>query len=160
MFCPRCATENNEQQKYCRQCGTPLTYVRAALEGHIDKALAQMERASGKSCFIMLTAFVVGILAIFVESSGRSGAALLLLGAMAVAVVIVSIISLINLSDASDYFKKGGDQSSVESNHLAGSLPPAAPTDPLIHEPPPYSAVEETTRILVTPRKTTRSTSE
>lgn len=33
MFCPRCATQNDLAQNYCRQCGQPLSGVRLDLEG-------------------------------------------------------------------------------------------------------------------------------
>ncbi|MBC7929435.1 MAG: zinc ribbon domain-containing protein [Rubrivivax sp.] len=33
MFCPQCSTQNESEQKFCRQCGLPLTAVVNALEG-------------------------------------------------------------------------------------------------------------------------------
>jgi len=43
MFCPRCATENQPEQKYCRRCGQPLTGVQLALEGRVDEAIKTLK---------------------------------------------------------------------------------------------------------------------
>ena len=39
MFCPRCAIENQLEQKFCRRCGQPLAGVQLALEGRVDEAI-------------------------------------------------------------------------------------------------------------------------
>jgi hypothetical protein len=43
MFCPKCATENEVQQGYCRQCGQRLSGVRLALEGSADQSLEKLK---------------------------------------------------------------------------------------------------------------------
>src|SRR5215831_744785 len=43
MFCPRCATENELDQGYCRQCGQSLADVRLALEGSPSESLQKLE---------------------------------------------------------------------------------------------------------------------
>jgi len=43
MFCPRCATENDREQGYCRQCGQRLLGVRLALEGSTDQSLEKLK---------------------------------------------------------------------------------------------------------------------
>jgi len=43
MFCPRCGTENDLKQGYCRQCGQLLTDVRLALQGAATESLAKLK---------------------------------------------------------------------------------------------------------------------
>src|SRR5215510_14810591 len=43
MFCPRCATENELEQGYCRKCGQPLSDVRLALEGAANESLERLK---------------------------------------------------------------------------------------------------------------------
>jgi len=45
MFCPRCATENKKEQKYCRQCGLTLPAIRLALEGRVDEAIQKYKKS-------------------------------------------------------------------------------------------------------------------
>jgi len=45
MICPRCGTENDLEQSYCRQCGLTLSTVRLALEGHLDEAMVKIKHA-------------------------------------------------------------------------------------------------------------------
>lgn len=45
MLCPRCGTENNLEQSYCRQCGLALSIVRLAVEEHADEAWEKMRNA-------------------------------------------------------------------------------------------------------------------
>ncbi|HKY04700.1 MAG TPA: zinc-ribbon domain-containing protein, partial [Blastocatellia bacterium] len=44
MFCPNCGTNNNPEQKYCRQCGQHLAATRIALEGGFDHALDKLKK--------------------------------------------------------------------------------------------------------------------
>lgn len=43
MFCPKCGTENEAQQGYCRQCGQALSGVRLALEGNTERSLEKLK---------------------------------------------------------------------------------------------------------------------
>ena len=45
MFCPRCATQNELEQSYCRQCGQSLDVVHLALEGRAIQSLEQIRRS-------------------------------------------------------------------------------------------------------------------
>jgi len=45
MFCPRCGAQNKQEQKFCRNCGQSLAFVRLALEGKIDEAAAELKRS-------------------------------------------------------------------------------------------------------------------
>src|SRR3712207_6576703 len=45
MFCPQCATENNDGQKFCRQCGLSLLGARFALEGRATDLIRRGKQA-------------------------------------------------------------------------------------------------------------------
>jgi uncharacterized membrane protein YvbJ len=66
MFCPRCGTQNELKQGYCRQCGQALSSVRLAIEGNADQSLkklkASQERINAGSA--VLSVFTVIGLAI------------------------------------------------------------------------------------------------
>ena len=38
MYCPKCATSNTDDTKFCRGCGANLTLVPQALSGHLPEA--------------------------------------------------------------------------------------------------------------------------
>ena len=60
MFCPQCATQNDSQQHYCRECGLPLAGARLALERHLDQTLAEFE--TSRVSFRRARAFLIGAL--------------------------------------------------------------------------------------------------
>ena len=39
MFCPKCATANSDQGKFCRACGTNLETVALALAGQLPPVI-------------------------------------------------------------------------------------------------------------------------
>ena len=39
MFCPKCATQNNEGAKFCRLCGADISLISHAMTGQIPKAI-------------------------------------------------------------------------------------------------------------------------
>lgn len=40
MFCPKCATQNNEGAKFCRSCGSDISLVPQAMTGQIPDLIA------------------------------------------------------------------------------------------------------------------------
>jgi hypothetical protein len=42
MYCPKCSTQNEPQQAYCRQCGQALSGVRLAAEGSAEQSLERL----------------------------------------------------------------------------------------------------------------------
>ena len=40
MFCPKCATQNNEGAKFCRSCGADISLIPRAMTGQIPEAIA------------------------------------------------------------------------------------------------------------------------
>jgi hypothetical protein len=43
MFCPKCATQNADDAKYCRGCGADISLVPQAVTGHLAERLAASE---------------------------------------------------------------------------------------------------------------------
>lgn len=43
MFCPKCATQNADDAKYCRSCGADVSLVPEALTGRLAERLAEGE---------------------------------------------------------------------------------------------------------------------
>jgi zinc-ribbon domain len=43
MFCPKCATQNVDNARFCRACGSDISLVPAALTGRIPQAPAVIE---------------------------------------------------------------------------------------------------------------------
>jgi hypothetical protein len=44
MFCPKCGTQNPENGKFCRSCGTDLGNVSDALTGNLSRPVQIMDR--------------------------------------------------------------------------------------------------------------------
>jgi hypothetical protein len=44
MYCPKCATQNSEDTKFCRGCGAPLSLVSQALTGRISEERSAPKR--------------------------------------------------------------------------------------------------------------------
>ena len=44
MYCPRCATQNAEETKFCRSCGPNLSLVPQALTGQLPEAPSRKRR--------------------------------------------------------------------------------------------------------------------
>ena len=75
MYCPRCNTQNESEQKYCRQCGLPLTSIGLALEGRIDEALLEYQKGGGAlsaAAVILMVCVLVALLNFFLSSEPRS----------------------------------------------------------------------------------------
>ncbi|HEV2706230.1 MAG TPA: zinc ribbon domain-containing protein [Pyrinomonadaceae bacterium] len=46
MFCPKCATQNAENARFCRACGTDISLVPQVLSGHLAQQLSHVEDES------------------------------------------------------------------------------------------------------------------
>lgn len=57
MFCPKCATQNNDGAKFCRSCGADISLIPQAMTGQVHNAIAddvddresRRERKRGKT---------------------------------------------------------------------------------------------------------------
>ena len=45
MFCPKCATQNADDAKYCRSCGTDISLVSQAVTGQLAERLADEDES-------------------------------------------------------------------------------------------------------------------
>ena len=157
MFCPRCNTENNLEQKYCRQCGLQLTAVRIALRGDVDEALARHKKGewlvSGGSIFLIFS--VLAALAnVFLNSGPWNYAVIInLLVGLVVSVPLITI-GTVRLRGA-----RHDLQTKDEGGQLAGDYPQSKetlaasvnPTGRLLSPvEAPESITEGTTRHLTT----------
>lgn len=48
MYCPKCATENSDETKFCRSCGSNLSLVPQALTGRLPEAPSGRRRHRGR----------------------------------------------------------------------------------------------------------------
>ncbi len=161
MFCPRCATQNKPDQKFCRGCGLSLASVRLAIEGKVDEAAATLEKdvesiASGALTLIIFV-FIALIASIF---SAGSAAFNLILGLLIGGTLIYKgfkrtnqTIKLISAQEAlAGRGKSPLSQSSViEAEQDIPALISVPDTDPLISTPAPGSIAEHTTYELKQP---------
>jgi len=75
MFCPRCGTENDDAQKYCRQCGLPFSPLRLAREGRAESALTLYKNGSGSvaaGAITLTVCVLVAVLNVFMSSGPRN----------------------------------------------------------------------------------------
>jgi zinc-ribbon domain len=49
MYCPKCATQNAEDTKFCRSCGSNLSLVPQALTGRLPEAPSGRRRHRGRN---------------------------------------------------------------------------------------------------------------
>lgn len=151
MFCPRCATENQKEQRYCRQCGLTLPSVKLALEGHVDEAIEKLKKSKTalEWGFIIL---IIGLLNAGInlllhawQSAIFSGVIGLLVGKVLILIALLRIWradKLLNLTEKKDEQKVLAQPERDES-----ALPPAPITEELRRTPAPAPSVVENTTI-------------
>jgi hypothetical protein len=159
MFCPRCSAENAEQQKYCRQCGLPLTGVQWILNGEMKTIIEKVKKGENalSGGAITLAIFVlVALINIFV-SSGRSygGAINLILGLLIAAPMIY--IGSKRLERARKLIESESKPEPIASKQVK-ELPTAPITDRILEiSQPSVSITEHTTYDLVEPQEPAKS---
>ena len=168
MFCPRCAAETVEEQKFCRRCGQSLAGARLALAGRAEDALPLVERARHVVHWligILGFALVTGIAntpppatdtPIFVALVVTS---LLLLSLLAVAAArLARARRLLGAAQPADAKEPAANSTGAPGEAAATNpqLPPAPAADPLGDFRAPHSVVEGTTVKLREPEKVRR----
>lgn len=155
MYCPKCATQNAEDTKFCRACGSNLSLVPQALTGRLPEAPSGKRRhrdrnqeadepasiANGITKAFMGVGFLlVSFGAFFFAPAGRIWWFWMLIPAFAMlgkgVAEIVSARYGANLT-------RGANPRAVPTVAPRAELPP----DTAIHFPPP-SVTEQTTRQL------------
>ncbi len=48
MYCPKCAADNPQNGRFCRQCGTDISFVRQALVGTVPQSGSQTDSGLGQ----------------------------------------------------------------------------------------------------------------
>lgn len=155
MYCPRCNTENESEQKYCRRCGLPLAGVRRALDGRAEEALAEYKKGGGAlsaAAVILTVCVLVALLNFFLSSEPRGYGVLinLLVGLLVTLPMIVS--GLARVSRAERLLRDNGEDSATpqirEQTNGAESLPPAGQKiDPLEERMSGRNSVTEHTTV-------------
>jgi len=155
MYCPRCATANTDDTKFCRSCGANLALVPQAMTGQLPEASRRHRRnrhshdgdgapslARGITQFIMGMGFLAVAAAIFFTAPGGRGwwwamlfpAFSLMGGGIARMVGAVTATRL----------QSGPAQTAMPPARNTNELPPQQVYNPL----PPPSVTEGTTRHL------------
>ena len=49
MYCPKCATQNLEDAKFCRSCGADISLVPDAVSGHLTERLAAADAGTRRT---------------------------------------------------------------------------------------------------------------
>ena len=161
MFCPKCSAQNETEQKYCRQCGLPLTIVNLALEGRVDEALAQYKKGGGalSGGTITLGLCLIGALINLILIPGPwNGYAVLANSIIGLVIALPMIITgHVRLSRAKRLLSSEDHTHlliKAESHRTAELLPPASVTDSLLSPMPiPGSVTEQTTLNLKSPER-------
>lgn len=159
MFCPRCATENKPEQRYCRHCGLALPAVRLAIEGHVDEAIKKYknsEDAFGCAFMLLLIGGVSAGISVYFNAWPIAiiGGALGFLLSLILIGVAMSRIGKANKLLSPQEKKNEQDAPALnQAAHAAGApLPPAPITEELKARPlRPLSVIEDTTLKLKRP---------
>ena len=153
MYCPRCNTQNEWEQKYCRRCGLPLGGIRLGLEGHTEEALSNYKKGGGALSagnIILVVCVSVALLNFFLSSGPRNyGVLVNLLIGLLVGLPMI-IIGLVRVSRAERLLKGEGFAAPLirEKTDGAEFLPPAGhKIDPLAESLSPSASVTEQTTL-------------
>jgi hypothetical protein len=158
MFCPRCATENKQEQKYCRQCGLTLPAIRLALEGRVDEAI-QKYRKSETFLDWGFVVLLIGGLNAGANAFFNAWQPAIFSGLLGfVAGIILILMGLSPMGKARKILSPPDKTVEPEtpaldqSTRAASALPPAPITEELLRPPArPVSVVENTTLDLKHP---------
>lgn len=155
MFCPKCGTQNKDEQKFCRGCGQSLVAVRTALEGRLEETVQTLTRnfdklASG-AVTLMIFTLIAMVTMLFSPFSAAINLALgLIIGAPLVfigAKQLQTAITQLNPKERAKALPKADPAGFV----LTDPMPAVPDTDPLVGEPVPVSVTEHTTHHLNRP---------
>lgn len=159
MYCPKCATANADEVKFCRSCGANLSLVPQALTGQLPESRDTRRRdrhknrrvrdedrpanlAKGITQLITGVGFLMVALAIFFSPGGKGWWwAMLFPGFSLIGKGIADIVTARTAMN----LPHGPTQTNMPPARNTGELPPQQSYDAL---PPPPSVTEGTTRHL------------
>ncbi|MFN0108745.1 MAG: zinc-ribbon domain-containing protein [Blastocatellia bacterium] len=160
MFCPKCGTQNKDEQKFCRGCGQSLSAMQLALEGRLEETVQTLTKnfdklASGGLTLIIFTTIALAA-TLFSPFTAIINLALgLIIGAPMVfigAKQLQAAIKQLETKERAKSLSKAEPAATAFTSLPQPSLLPAAPdTDPLAINPIPASVAEHTTHHLNRP---------
>jgi zinc ribbon protein len=152
MYCPKCATQNAEDTKFCRSCGSNLSLVPQALTGRLPDAPSGKRRrrdlehggpaslANGITKLFVGLGFLLVSLALGVSNAGRGWWFWMLIPAFAsLGKGVAEIVSV----KYGQNLTQGTSQVAMPPAARTGELPPR---NDVLFAPP--SVTEQTTRQL------------
>lgn len=152
MYCPKCATHNTDDTKYCRSCGANLSLVPQALTGHLsERSSRRRHRHRGDDgpptlengitkLFMGVGFLLVSASVFFFAPAGRIWWFWMLIPAFAL--LGKGVAELISVTFGSSSVR-GTGQTTLPGAIPTGELPPR---DDAVFAPP--SVTEQTTRQL------------
>lgn len=159
MYCPDCATWNDQQTRYCRQCGCSLAGVQLALDVRIDDAIAKFKK-SENLLGLGLLVFTLCMLGAFVMLFVGRGPIPFVLAV--IFALLVSVPLMLTGFIKIDRVRRLLDATKAESKKIAVHNSPNAvrssrSTDPLELIPEPRGSVTDRTTLHLDQRKPTNS---
>lgn len=157
MYCPRCSTINNPEQKFCRQCGLPFAALRVALAGDYDDAIEKLKKGEAALSGGVLTLCIficVAILSVALGSFDRTPSYAtpvinillgLLFGMPAV------IVGLKRIRDSKSLLENQNAAPRLQSDEPVIHLPQAPITDRSISAPQFHDSVTDHTTLELKP---------
>jgi uncharacterized membrane protein YvbJ len=159
MFCPRCATENKNEQRYCRQCGLTLPAVRLALEGRVDEAIQKYKKSETilgwGFVLLLIGALNAGVNAFFSawQSAIFSGAIGFVIGVVLILMGLSRMGRARKMLDPPEKQIEPDAAAIDESRQADAALPPASITEEIIQTPARrHSVIDNTTINLKRPQ--------
>lgn len=152
MYCPKCATHNTDETKYCRSCGANLALVPQALTGHLPEQPSRRRRRQREhdgppslengitKAFMGIGFLLVAAGAFFFAPAGRIWWFWMLIPAFAL--LGKGIAEIISMRLGAGPIQ-GVSQAGLPSATRTGELPPQSDA---VFQPP--SVTEQTTRQL------------
>lgn len=152
MFCPRCATENKLEQRYCRQCGLTLPAIRLALDGQVDEAIQKYKKSETLLDWGYILLLIGGLNAVINaffhawQPAIFSGALGFLVGMTLITIGLSRMGKANKLLNPPEKKVEPETHALNQSDYAATTLPPAPITEEIRQTPaPPPSVIENTT---------------